>query len=107
MNERISRVLKKMEEKGITQLIVSDPLSIRFLTGIMVNPGERLYALILRTSGKHTMLLNYLYFVKDTGLLTRLIHPYLLASTKPGRHASSSRFRRSCQSLRLYGALTV
>ena len=67
MNERISRVLKKMEEKGITQLIVSDPLSIRFLTGIMVNPGERLYALILRTSGKHTMLLNYLYFVKDTG----------------------------------------
>ena len=67
MNDRISRVLKKMEEKGLTQLIVSDPLSIRFLTGIMVNPGERLYALILRTSGKHTMLLNYLYFVKDTG----------------------------------------
>ena len=49
MNDRISRVLKKMEEKGLTQLIVSDPLSIRFLTGIMVNPGERLYALILRT----------------------------------------------------------
>ena len=67
MNDRISRVLKKMEEKGLTQLIVSDPLSIRVLTGIMVNPGERLYALILRTSGKHTMLLNYLYFVKDTG----------------------------------------
>ena len=42
MNDRISRVLKKMEEKGLTQLIVSDPLSIRFLTGIMVNPGERL-----------------------------------------------------------------
>ena len=63
MNDRISRVLSKMEEKGLTQLIVSDPLSIRFLTGIMVNPGERLYALILRTSGKHTMLLNYLYFV--------------------------------------------
>ena len=42
MNERISRVLKKVEEKGITQLIVSDPLSIRFLTGIMVNPGEKI-----------------------------------------------------------------
>ena len=27
MNDRISRVLKKMEEKGITQLIVSDPLA--------------------------------------------------------------------------------
>ena len=42
MNERIDRVLKKMEDKGLSQLLVSDPLSIRFLTGIMVNPGERL-----------------------------------------------------------------
>lgn len=54
MNERINRVLAKMEEKGLSQLLVSDPLSIRFLTGIMLNPGERLYALLLRTRGKHT-----------------------------------------------------
>ena len=67
MNERISRVLEKMEKKGLTQLIVSDPLSIRFLTGIMVNPGERLYALLLRTNGKHTLFLNYLYYVSNTG----------------------------------------
>ena len=58
MNERIDRVLKKMEDKGLSQLLVSDPLSIRFLTGIMVNPGERLYALLLRASGKHTLLLE-------------------------------------------------
>ena len=67
MNERINRVLAKMEEKGLTQLLVSDPLSIRFLTGIMVNPGERLYALLLRSNGKHTLFLNYLYYVSDTG----------------------------------------
>ena len=67
MNERISRVLEKMEKKGLTQLIVSDPLSIRFLTGIMVNPGERLYALLLRTNGKHTLFLNYPYYVSNTG----------------------------------------
>ena len=36
MNERMERVLQKMEKKGIDQLLVSDPLSIRFLTGIMV-----------------------------------------------------------------------
>ena len=29
MDERISRVLEKMKEKGIDQLLVSDPLSIR------------------------------------------------------------------------------
>ena len=66
-NERISRVLAKMEEKGLKQLLVSDPLSIRFLTGIMVNPGERLYAFMLRTNGKHTFFFNYLYFVSNTG----------------------------------------
>ena len=63
MNERMERVLEKMRKKGIDQLLVSDPLSIRFLTGITVNPGERLYALLLRTSGKHTIFLNYLYYV--------------------------------------------
>ena len=26
MNERIDRVLKKMEDKGLSQLLVSDPL---------------------------------------------------------------------------------
>lgn len=67
MNERIDRVLKKMEDKGLSQLLVSDPLSIRFLTGIMVNPGERLYALLLRANGKHTLFLNYLYYVSNTG----------------------------------------
>ena len=67
MNERINRVLEKMNEKGIDQLLVSDPLSIRFLTGIMVNPGERLFALLLRTNGKHTLFLNYLYYVSNTG----------------------------------------
>ena len=67
MNERMERVLQKMEKKGIDQLLVSDPLSIRFITGIMVHPGERLYALLLRTNGKHTMFLNYLYYVSDTG----------------------------------------
>ena len=66
MNERMERVLQKMEKKGIDQLLVSDPLSIRFLTGIMVHPGERLYALLLRTNGKHTMFLNYLYFLSTT-----------------------------------------
>ena len=56
-----------VRKKGIDQLLVSDPLSIRFLTGITVNPGERLYALLLRTSGKHTIFLNYLYYVSNTG----------------------------------------
>lgn len=67
-NERINRVLEKMKDKGIDQFLVSDPLSINILTGVMVNPGERLYALLLRTNGKHTFFFNYLYYVSNTGL---------------------------------------
>ena len=119
MNDRISRVLSKMEEKGLTQLIVSDPLSIRFLTGIMVNPGERLYALILRTSGKHTMLLNYLYFVKDTGfeevwfsdmedqisiIAEILIRKNRSVLTKHGRHVSSSAAGKTSSAETVWGS---
>ena len=107
MDERINRVLEKMKEKGINQLLVSDPLSIRFLTGIMVNPGERLYALLLRTSGKHTLFLNYLYYVSNTGfeevwfsdmddqigVLMTSIQRALLELTRHGRLVSSFHFR--------------
>ncbi|MCR4955223.1 MAG: Xaa-Pro peptidase family protein [Lachnospiraceae bacterium] len=65
--ERRQRVLERMEKRGLTQLIVSDPLSIRFLTGIWNNPYERLFGLILKSNGEHVMLLNYLYFISDTG----------------------------------------
>lgn len=108
-NVRIQRVIEKMKKKGLTQLLVSDPFSIKFLTGVNVNPGERLYALILRTNGKHTFLLNYLFFVKDTGfeevwfgdtvdqikitLITSTLRKHW-ASTKHGLQDSSSLFRR-------------
>lgn len=68
MKNRIDRVLERMEKKGIEQLLISDPRSIRFLTGVYIEPFERLFALILRTNGKHTMLLNYLFYLeKETG----------------------------------------
>ncbi len=68
MNERMERVLQKWKKKGIDQLLVSDPLSIRFLTGIMVHPGERLYALFCFVQTESTpCFLNYLYYVSDTG----------------------------------------
>ena len=58
MNERINRVLAKMEEKGLTQLLVSDPLSIRFLTGIMVNPGERVRATFKMMGAERMILIS-------------------------------------------------
>ena len=47
-----------LNKMGLTQMIVSDPLSIRYLTGVWVDPYERLYALYLRTDGKHRFFLK-------------------------------------------------
>ena len=68
MNTRIERVLEQMRRKGLNQMIVSDPKSIWYLTGVDVEPYERLFALCLRADGRHTFFLNKLYNVSDTGL---------------------------------------
>ena len=66
-NERIARVMEKMKENGLEQLLISDPKSIAFLTGIFVDPYERLWALLLKSSGEHVFFMNTLFFVSETG----------------------------------------
>ena len=68
MNNRIERVLNNMAAAGLTRMIVSDPKSIWYLTGVAVEPYERLFALLLRRDGKHVFFLNRLFNVKGTGL---------------------------------------
>ncbi|MGL4643602.1 MAG: aminopeptidase P family N-terminal domain-containing protein, partial [Vagococcus fluvialis] len=46
--ERVNQVLSKMETLNQTQLVVSDPMTIYYLTGKMIDPGERLVALIFK-----------------------------------------------------------
>lgn len=45
--DRIARVLDRLEEKGLSQMLVCDPLSIWYLTGYYVEPFERFFALYL------------------------------------------------------------
>ena len=65
--QRISRVLERMERRGLRQMIVSDPASIRYLTGVDIQPMERLLALYLRRGGCR-LFLNRLFTVPPTGL---------------------------------------
>ena len=51
--ERIGRVLQAMQDRGLAQMIVCDPQSIDYLTGVYVEPMERLFALYLRADGHH------------------------------------------------------
>ena len=67
-NARIERVLAELKKDGLTQMIVSDPSSIRYLTGVSVEPMERLFALYLTDTGRHKLFLNRLFNVPETGM---------------------------------------
>lgn len=58
---RIDRVLKAMNEANLSQLLISDPMSIYYLTGYDNEPGERFFALYLNQSKKFTIFLNDLF----------------------------------------------
>lgn len=62
---RIERVLKAMEEQGLRQMLVTDPVSIFYMTGIQVEPGERFYAMLLKKNGEHVLFLNNLFTIPE------------------------------------------
>lgn len=66
--ERIDRVRRAMAARGLTQMIVCDPQSIDYLTGVYVEPFERLFALCLRADGSHV------FFLKQALLCARDAH---------------------------------
>lgn len=67
--ERTAKVLKNMEEKGLEQMLVSDPPSIYYLTGKWILPNERLLALYLNKNGNHKLFVNKLFTVDgDIGI---------------------------------------
>ena len=66
MKNRIERVLDNMKAIGLSQMIVSDPKSIWYLTGVAVEPYERLFAFLIREDGKHVFFLNHLFNVPKT-----------------------------------------
>lgn len=59
--QKINRVVTAMQEKNLTQLVVSDPHSIYYLIGQMFYPGERLIALVLFADGNHKLVINKLF----------------------------------------------
>ena len=60
-SERIKRVLNLMKEKGLSQMLVSNRYSIYWMTGVMIEPGERLYAIYLNVNGNHKAFVNNLF----------------------------------------------
>ncbi len=63
--ERINKVLEKMKEMGLTQMIITDPVSIAYLAVHYEDPIERFWALYLRTDGNHKLVANRLFTLND------------------------------------------
>ena len=67
--ERAERILAALEKRGISQMLIVDPLSIYYLTGVYIAPFERFYGLYLRKDGRHIYFLNRLFTVtEDVGI---------------------------------------
>ena len=66
---KLNRILGAMEQKSVPQMIIADPLTIFWLTGKMIVPGERLLALYLNVNGNHKLVINELFpQEKDLGV---------------------------------------
>jgi Xaa-Pro dipeptidase len=58
---RIQRVIKNMDAMGLSCILVSAPHSVYYLTGRFINPGERMLALMINTSGDVRLFANRLF----------------------------------------------
>ena len=63
--ERIARVVARMQEEGLSQILVTAPNSVYYLTGMYVEPGERMLALLVRDDGTVTLFANRLFALTD------------------------------------------
>lgn len=66
--KRIDNVRREMAERGMSSLIISDPMSIYYLSDIYIEPGERMLALLIKPD-KVKLYVNALFPVeKQQGL---------------------------------------
>lgn len=65
MENRISKLIKSMSEKGLSQGLISSPSSIFYLTNTWIHPGERLLALLVSTDKDPLFVANKLFALPD------------------------------------------
>ena len=61
---RVDRIMAALKEMGLHQMLIVDPMSIYYLTGVYVSPFERFYGLYLREDGHHAFFLNRLFTIR-------------------------------------------
>ena len=59
--EKLNNILLAMKQNCVSQLLISDPAVIYYLTGVSIQPGERMLVLVLRVDGNHRFFINDLF----------------------------------------------
>ena len=68
-NSRVNKILEGMAKEGLSQMIITSPASIFYLTGKWIYPGERMIALYINQNGDHKLVINKLFPVyEDLGV---------------------------------------
>lgn len=89
---RLARVIANMEREGLDQIVVTSTSSVYYLTGIHVDPMERMLCLYIRADGTYTLYANTLFALAPQAELPIKLHTdsddpaaLLSADLKPGR----------------------
>ena len=93
MNQkRLDRVVANMAAQGLGQIVVSAPTSVYYLTGLYVEPMERMLALLIRDDGSCTLYANELFALPPQTDLPIKLHTdsddpaaLLAADLRPGK----------------------
>lgn len=72
--ERRQRVLRWMEKMELPQIIVTSTASVYYLTGLWVEPHERMLALLLDETGKLTLFGNVLFGLPEQAFFQTVLH---------------------------------
>lgn len=65
MNQsRINRIVANMARENLSQILVTAPASVYYLTGVWVAPGERMLALLVKDDGSAVLYANRLFALK-------------------------------------------
>lgn len=59
--ERLNRILQGMKDRGVDELIISDPIAIYYLLGRKIVPGERMLVLYITIDGTTKLVINELF----------------------------------------------
>lgn len=62
---RAKCIIEELKKQGVTQMLITDPMSIYYLTDVYVQPMERFYALLLKEKGDPIFFLNHLFTVPE------------------------------------------